>query len=198
MVVDLLATAVFALEGAFAGIDAQLDVLGVIVVGVVTATAGGVIRDLLLGDVPPVSIRDPRYVGVALTAGVAAIVFNEVLTDIPAWLLTGLDAAGLALFAVAGTAKALDLGMSSVIAAIMGTITGVGGGTVRDLLLGEVPAVLRVDVYATAALAGSVVMIALVRRGSPRWEAMALGAGACFTLRVAAAALDWSLPVPGR
>ena len=197
-VVDLAATAVFALEGALAGIVAQLDVFGVLVIGVVTATAGGIIRDVLIGEVPPASIRHARYFGAALMAGAIAMLFHRLVADIPTWLLTGLDAAGLALFAVAGTAKAVDFGLSAGMAAIMGTITGVGGGTARDVLLGEVPAVLRVDVYAVAALTGAVVLLLVQRAGAPRWAAMLVGAVAAFTLRVAAAAGDWNLPVPGR
>lgn len=196
--VDLAATAVFALEGALAGIVAELDVFGVLVIGIVTATAGGVIRDVLIGDVPPASVRQGRYLGAAVLAGAVAIGFQQLVTHIPSWLLTGLDAAGLALFAVAGTAKALDFGLSAGMAAIMGTVTGVGGGTVRDILLNVVPAVLRNDIYAVAALAGAVVMVVVIRIGAARWVAMTAGAVLAFALRVAAAAGDWNLPVPGR
>jgi len=196
--VDLAATAVFALEGALAGIVAELDVFGVLVIGIVTATAGGVIRDVLIGDVPPASVRQGRYLGAAVLAGAVAIGFQQLVTHIPSWLLTGLDAAGLALFAVAGTAKALDFGLSAGMAAIMGTVTGVGGGTVRDILLNVVPAVLRNDIYAVAALAGAVVMVVVIRMGAARWVAMTAGAVLAFALRVAAAAGDWNLPVPGR
>lgn len=197
-VIDVAATAVFALEGALTAIAAQLDLFGVLVVGVVTATAGGIIRDLLIGDIPPASIRHARYLVAALTAGAIAVLFHQLVNETPAWLLTGLDAAGLSLFAVAGASKALDFGSSEVMAAVMGTITGVGGGTVRDLLVGEVPAILRIDVYAVAALTGAVVLVILTTAGSPRWAAMTTGAAACFALRVAAATLDWNLPVPGR
>ena len=196
--VDLAATAVFALEGALAGIVAGLDVFGVLVIGVVTATAGGVIRDVLIGDVPPASVRHGRYLAAALLAGGVAIGFQQLVTHIPSWLLTGLDAAGLALFAVAGTAKALDYGLSAGMAAIMGAVTGVGGGTVRDLLLNEIPAILRNDIYAVAALAGAVVMVLVMRVGAARWIAMTAGAVVAFALRVVAAAGDWNLPVPGR
>lgn len=195
--VDLVATMVFALEGALAGIVAGLDVLGVVVLGAVTATGGGIIRDLLIGDIPPASIRRPRYVASAVAAGVVAIALQALVDDIPSWLLTGLDAAGLSLFAVAGTVKALDFELSAGMAAVMGTITGVGGGSLRDVLLGRVPAVLRVDVYATAALLGATVVVLTVRRWPPRWLMMTIGAAVCFTVRIAAVAADWDLPVPG-
>ncbi len=127
-----------------------------------------------------------------------AIAFQGVIGEIPSWLLTGLDAAGLALFAVAGTAKALQFGLLPIMAAIMGTITGVGGGTLRDIFLGEVPAVLRADIYAVAALAGAVILLLVRRAGGPLWAAMTVGAAVTFTFRVAAVAGDWNLPVPGR
>jgi uncharacterized membrane protein YeiH len=196
--IDVAATAVFALEGALEAIAAQLDLFGVLAVGVVTATAGGIIRDLLIGDVPPASIRHARYLVAAVTAGAIAVLFQQLVNETPVWLLTGLDAAGLSLFAVAGASKALDFGSSGVMAAVIGTITGVGGGTVRDLLVGEVPAILRIDVYAVAALTGAAVLVILTTAGSPRWAAMATGAAACFALRVTAATFDWNLPVPGR
>jgi uncharacterized membrane protein YeiH len=197
-IVDIAATALFALEGALVGIDAELDLLGVAVVALVTATAGGIIRDLLIGDVPPASIRHVRYLVAAVAAGIVAIALGEVVDEIPAWLLTGLDAAALGLFAVAGASKALDFGLSSVMAAVMGTITAVGGGTVRDILIDRVPAVLRLDIYAVAALIGAVVFLAMLRWGVVRVIAMSVGAAACFATRVAAAANDWNLPVPGR
>ena len=196
--VDLMATAVFALEGALAGIIAELDVFGVLVIGAVTATGGGIVRDVLIGDVPPAALRQHRYLVAALGGGLLAIAFHGVTGEIPSWLLTGLDAAGLALFAVAGTAKALQFGLLPVMAAIMGTITGVGGGTLRDIFLGEIPAVLRADIYAVAALAGAIVLLLVRRTGAPMWAAMAVGAAVTFGFRVAAVAGDWNLPVPGR
>ena len=194
---DLVATGVFALEGALAGIVAGLDLLGVLVIGIVTASAGGVLRDVLIGDIPPLWVRAPRFVLAAVSAGVAAIVFHAVAEEIPAWLLTGLDAAGLALFSVAGAAKALDFGLAGVMAVLMGTITGVGGGTLRDVLLDQVPAVLRVEIYAAAALAGAAVVVLAARAGMRRWQAMTLGAIVCFSIRVVSAAADWNLPTPG-
>ena len=107
---DLTATGVFALQGALAGIVARLDVFGVLVIGLVTASGGGIIRDVLIGDVPPAALRMHRYL-VRLAAGIAALLFNRAVGEIPSWLLTGLDAAGLALFAVAGTDKALQFGL---------------------------------------------------------------------------------------
>ena len=194
---DLLATGVFALEGALAGVVAGLDVFGVLVVGVVTATGGGIMRDVLIGDVPPAAFRIPRDLVVAIAGGIVAIALGRVVDEIPEWLLVGLDAAGLGLFAASGAEKSLQFGLSAMPASFMGTLTAVGGGTLRDLLLGEVPAILRVHVYAVAALAGAVVVVMGVRRAPVRW-AMAAGVTVTFVLRVIAATFDWNLPVPGR
>ena len=197
--VDLMATAVFALEGALIGMDARLDVFGVLVIAVVTATAGGVLRDLLIGDVPPASIRNVRYPITALAGGAIAILVGSLITGLtPSWVLTGLDAAGLSLFAVTGTAKAIDAGLVPMMCAVMGALTAVGGGTVRDVLLGVVPAVLRSDIYAVAALFGAAVMLLVAHAGVRRPIAMAIGAVACGALRLAAVAGHWNLPVPHR
>lgn len=195
--VDIAATGVFALEGALAGILAGLDVFGVFVIGLVTATGGGIIRDVLIGAVPPASLRQQRYVLTTLAAGAVAILLDQGATEIPSWLLTGLDAAGLGLFAAAGAAKALEYELLPMMSVLMGTITAVGGGVIRDILLGEVPAVLRVHVYAVAALVGAAAVVIAARR-TAMWRAMTIGVVTTFVLRVAAAAGEWNLPVPGR
>jgi uncharacterized membrane protein YeiH len=195
--VDLAGTAIFALEGALAAIHAQLDFFGVMVLSFVTALAGGVIRDVLIGAVPPASLRDWRYATTAFIAGSGAFFFYRLVAGIPGGVLTVLDAAGLGLFAVAGTQKALDFRMPSLIAVLLGTITGVGGGTVRDVLLAQVPTVLRSEVYATAALAGSVLMVAMRRWDLPPRLAAFAGGALCFGLRVVSVWRHWNLPRAG-
>jgi uncharacterized membrane protein YeiH len=114
--------------------------------------------------------------------------------EIPTQVLIGFDAAGLALFAVAGTQKALNYGIHPFMAILMGTITGVGGGTVRDILLAQIPTVLRADVYATAAMAGAAVMILGRKLGlRPAFTAV-LGGVFCFVLRVVSVWQHWNLP----
>jgi uncharacterized membrane protein YeiH len=194
IVLDLAGTLVFAVEGAMAGLAGGLDVFGLLVVAFVTALGGGTMRDLLIGAVPPNSIRDWRYGGIAFAGGAAVFFLHYFVGRLPGELLMVLDAAGLALFAVAGTEKALDYGVGEFAAALMGTITAVGGGTLRDVLLAQIPLVLRADVYATAALAGSLVLLAARRLGSGPRAAAALGAGGCFVLRVVAATHHWNLP----
>ncbi|MDW5266029.1 MULTISPECIES: trimeric intracellular cation channel family protein [Acidobacteriaceae] len=194
LVVDLLGTYVFAVEGAMAAIRANLDLLGLLVLSFATALGGGIIRDMLIGAVPPNSIRDWRYGATAFAGGGTVFFFYEFFRSVPQPLMITLDAAGLALFAVAGADKALEFGINPLIAVLMGGLTGVGGGTVRDILLAQVPAVLRTDVYASAALAGAAAVVMGVRMKMPRGLAMSLGAGVCFTLRMVAVWQHWNLP----
>jgi uncharacterized membrane protein YeiH len=194
LAVDLVGTFVFAVEGALAGIDAGLDVFGLLVLSFVTALGGGTIRDLLIGAIPPNSIRDWRYGATAFAGGGAVFFFHPLIQRVPVHLMITLDAAGLALFAVAGVGKALEFGITPLLAIMMGAVTGAGGGTVRDVLLAQVPGVLHSDVYAAAALAGAAVVVMGLRLKMPRGLAMSLGAAACFLLRMVAAWRHWNLP----
>jgi uncharacterized membrane protein YeiH len=194
VVADLAGTFVFALEGALMAIRGKLDLLGIVVIAFVAALGGGILRDVLLGDAPPAAFRDQRYPLLAFAAAGLAIVLVLSGHLPPALVLTVLDAAGLALFAVAGTEKAIGHGSNIVTAAMLGMLTGVGGGATRDVLLNQVPAVLRADFYATAALAGALVVLAALRAGaSPRVAALA-GGIVCFALRMAGALGHWQLP----
>jgi len=191
---DVAGTALFAVEGAGRAMQGGLDLFGVLVLAFATALGGGVIRDVLLGDTPPAALRDGRLPALAFAAGALAFLLHGPAAMLPAPLLVWLDAAGLAVFAVAGAAKALGRGLGPLVAVLLGTITGCGGGTVRDVLLAQVPAILRVDVYATAALLGAAVFVAATRLGLPRPAAALLGAAACLALRMAAVTWRWSLP----
>jgi uncharacterized membrane protein YeiH len=192
--VDLAGTFVFAAEGALAAIAANLDYLGIMVLSFATALAGGLIRDLMIGALPPASIRNWRYAAVAFTAGALVILLYDLVQKVPGSVIVILDAGGLALFAVAGTEKALAYKISPFIAVLLGTTTGVGGGTVRDILLAQIPIVLRADVYATAAMAGSAVMVVALRLRVPRALAATLGGGVCFVLRMVSVWRHWNLP----
>ncbi|MBS1820598.1 MAG: trimeric intracellular cation channel family protein [Acidobacteria bacterium] len=194
LVVDLIGTFVFAVEGALAGINAGLDIFGLLVLSFVTALGGGTIRDLLIGAIPPNSIRDWRYAATALSGGLAVFCFHGLFERVPVPLMVTLDAAGLALFAVAGTEKALDFGINPLLAIMMGAVTGAGGGTVRDILLAQIPGVLRSDVYAAAALAGAIVVVVGVAMKLRKGWAMGLGAVVCFALRMVAVWQHWNLP----
>ncbi len=194
VVVDLAGTFLFAIEGATAAVYGGLDLLGLLVLAFTTALGGGIIRDVLIGDTPPASLRNWRYPATALTGGAIVFLLHHIFQSLPQNVLLTLDAAALALFAVAGTEKALEFKLHPLIAVMMGTLTAVGGGTIAALLLAQVPRVLRADVYGTAAILGSTVLVICRRAGVPRtWSALAGGA-ACFALRVLALAMHWNLP----
>ncbi len=164
-----------------------------LVLAFATASAGGMLRDVLIGAVPPAAIRDARYPLLAFIAALPTFALHGALPIGDTWLLA-LDAAGLGLFAVAGAQKALDHGIDPFIAVLLGGITGVGGGVLRDVLLARIPAVLRVDLYASSALAGAAILVIARRAGLPPAPAAIAGATACFALRMAAALLHWHLP----
>ncbi len=193
---DLAGTFLFALEGALAAIQARLDVLGILVIGFVAALGGGLLRDVLIGAVPPAAIRDQRYVATAVAGAVVAMLALPVLRTAPSLPLVMLDAAGLGLFAVAGTQKAIEAGIRPTGAAILGTLTAVGGGAVRDVLLARVPVVLTSDFYATAALIGCIVLLVADRAGLSMRTAGIMGGLACCAARLAGFLGLWSLPVP--
>lgn len=194
LVIDLIGTALFAAEGASTAMQARLDLLGLLVLAFVTALGGGIIRDLLIGDVPPSSIRNWNYPAVALAAGAAVFVLHASSAGINPWVVTTLDAAGLSFFAVAGATKALEFNLHPLLATMMGGITGVGGGTIRDLLIGQVPKVLRTDVYAAAALFGAAVTIVCLRVRINAVVANSSGIVGCFALRMLAVYHHWNLP----
>ena len=194
---DIAGTFVFAVEGALAAIRSHLDLLGVLVLSFVTALGGGVIRDLIIGATPPSAFRDRRYSLTAFAAAVVTFLLFEHVERIPIGLLQTLDAAGLALFAVAGAEKALAWKIDPFIAVLLGGITGVGGGTIRDVLLARVPLVLHADVYATAALVGAGIVVGGRALRVPAPAAAIAGGVACFALRLVSLQLHWALPKAG-
>ena len=191
---DLAGTFVFALSGAMAGVKHRLDLFGVLVLSFAAANTGGIVRDLLIGSVPPAAIRDWHYLAVSVLAGLVTFCFPARLDREWNPVLI-FDAAGLALFAVTGAGKALAHDLNPLMATLLGMLTGIGGGMARDLLLAQVPVVLRADLYAVAALAGAaVVTIAHVLELPPAPAALA-GAAVCVALRVLAIKHRWQLPV---
>lgn len=197
LALDLVGTFVFALAGATAGVRRQLDIFGIAVLSFATACSGGIARDVLIGSVPPAALSDWRYVAASLLAGLFAFRWHSLIERMhsPVQMF---DAAGLALFAVTGALKALAFGLHPVMAALLGMLTGIGGGMVRDVLLAQVPVVLRSDLYAVAALAGAAVVAIGSQFGlSPAVTATA-GALLCFALRMVAIRRDWQLPRAGK
>jgi uncharacterized membrane protein YeiH len=193
LVIDLVGMFVFALAGATAAVRQKLDLFGVLVLSFATASAGGILRDLLIGAVPPAAIEDWRYLAAALLAGLVTYIWHP-------WIermrnpVRVFDAAGLGLFAVAGTQKALAFGLNPAMAALLGMLTGIGGGVMRDLLLSRVPVVFQSDIYALAALAGAVVVVVGHWLQWPAVPTAVAGAVLCFGLRILAMWFHWHLP----
>jgi uncharacterized membrane protein YeiH len=197
LVADLIGTFVFALSGATAATRRRLDFFGVLVLSFAASSSGGIARDLLIGAVPPAAIGDWRYLAAAVCAGVITFQWAPLLERLqnPVRMF---DAAGLALFAVSGAQKALAFGLNPVMAALLGMLTGIGGGMVRDVLLADVPMVLRTEVYAVAALAGAGVVVIGAALGLPSAATMIAGALICFGLRMLAVQRRWQLPIAGK
>jgi uncharacterized membrane protein YeiH len=191
---DQAATFLFAVEGALAAAVAGLDLFGILVIAFVTALVGGIIRDVLIGYTPPASLRGASYPIVAFTGAVLVFLLYRAVREVPEALLLWSDAAGLALFAVVGATKARDFKLTPLVAVLLGTISAVGGGVTRDVLLNLVPAVLREDIYAVAAAAGAAVTVICLRLGAPRALSMAAGFVVCFLLRLVSVWRGWSLP----
>jgi uncharacterized membrane protein YeiH len=196
-VLDFCGTFVFAISGATAGVRRRLDLFGVLVLSFAAANSGGITRDLLIGATPPAAIEDWRYAAVSLLAGVVTFYGYRLVEPLHNPVLI-FDAAGLALFAVSGAEKALAYGLHPAPAALLGMLTGIGGGMARDILLAEVPLVLRAELYAVAGLAGATVVVLGDRLSVPSSLAAFLGAMLCFGLRVAAVRRGWHLPIAGQ
>jgi uncharacterized membrane protein YeiH len=196
LVLDLLGTFAFALNGALTAVRAaRLDIFGVITLGMFTGLGGGTIRDVLLDALPPATFVDWRYLAVASAGGLIAFALSRVL-DRLAVTINVLDAIGLSVFAVLGAYKALDLGFGVVQATIVGTITAVGGGTIRDVMIGRIPTVLRSELYAIPALVGAGCAATADRFGYHGTVA-ALGAAAvCFAIRMIGIRFDLHAPQP--
>jgi uncharacterized membrane protein YeiH len=194
LVLDLLGTFVFALSGAAAGVRRRLDFFGVMVVSFAAANAGGITRDVLIGATPPAGISDRRYLAASLAAGLLTYFWHPAIERLHKFVLVA-DAAGLALFAVSGTQKALAFGLHPAMAAVLGMVTGIGGGIMRDVLLRSIPTVLRAEIYASAALAGAVVVVAGHLALMPPAVATFTGAALCFAIRMLAIVGRWNMPV---
>src|SRR5918995_1982189 len=196
LVLDLVGTFVFALNGALTAVrTARLDIVGVVTLGMITALGGGILRDLVIGAVPPATFDDWRYLAVATAGGLIAFALPRRL-DRLSLPINLLDAAGPSLFAVTGASKALDFGLGAGQAIILGAVTGVGGGTVRDVLIGRIPAVLHSGLYAIPALIGAAVTVAASRLDMYGLAAAAVAATACFAVRLLGIVFALDAPRP--
>jgi uncharacterized membrane protein YeiH len=194
VILNLLGTFIFGLSGGVLAVRKRLDLFGVLVLAVAAALGGGIMRDLLLGHTPPNTLTDWRYVAVAVAAGMLVFVQHRRVESWSAFVKL-FDAAGLGLFTVTGTSAALNAGLGEMPAALLGMLTGVGGGVLRDILALEVPMILRGEIYALASLLGAIIVIAGDRGHLWIIPTDIVGAIATFALRMVSLWRGWHLPV---
>lgn len=194
MAFDLGGTFVFALSGATAGVKHRLDLFGVLVLSFAAGNSGGIARDVMIGATPPAAISDWRYIAVSILAGLITFYWYSILNRLSSPVLV-FDAAGLALFAVSGASQALAFDVGPVGAMVLGMLTAIGGGIVRDVLVREIPSVLRIELYAVAALLGAAIVVLGRMLHVPPFAAASAGAVLCFGLRFTAMQRGWQLPI---
>lgn len=195
VVLDLTGIFVFAISGALVAVRKDLDVFGVLVLAGTTGLGGGFLRDVLIGATPPAALDDWRYLMVPVAAGLVTFWYHPTVGRLERQVGV-LDAFGLSLFCVVGALKSVEYGLGPLPAALMGMVTAVGGGMLRDLLAGRVPAVFRGELYATPALAGAAIAVLLDRLGLSFAVDALLGAAVCLTWRLLAIWRHWQAPLP--
>ena len=193
-VLDLVGTFVFAISGAVSGVKHRIDLFGVLVLSFVAATAGGIVRDVLIGAIPPAAIRDWRYITLSLVAGLVTFFWYSLIAKMKSPVQI-FDALGLGLFAIAGAGKAIAFHLGPGAAVLMGVLTAIGGGMVRDVLVSEVPVVFTAELYAVAALAGAAVVVVGNIVFPTSASVAAIGGIVCVVLRLMAIRNRWKLPV---
>jgi uncharacterized membrane protein YeiH len=196
LVLDLAGTFAFGLNGALTAVRAaRLDIVGVVTLGVITAMGGGIIRDVLIGDVPPATFRDWRYLALAVAGGLLAFALSQRLgrLEMP---INVLDAIGLSVFAVIGASKAMAFGLDVTPAIILGAVTGVGGGTIRDTFVRQVPSVLHSDLYAIPALIAAALTVAAIHAEVYGLPAALVAATICFAIRMLGVIFKLNAPDP--
>ena len=195
LVLDLSGIFVFAISGGLVAVRKELDIFGVLVLAGTTGLGGGFLRDVLIDATPPAALADWRYLLVPVAAGLLTFVFHPALGRLER-VITLLDAAGLGLFCVTGALKALEYGLGPVPAALMGMVTGIGGGIARDLLASRVPVIFSQELYATPALIGATWAVLATGWGLPEAAVAFPGVLLCFGLRIIALWRNWRAPLP--
>ena len=190
---DLTGTSFFAASGAWAGVNRKMDLFGVVVLGLVTATGGGTLRDILLGAHPPFCLRDEMYLYLSVMVSFAVFFFRKRFKVLEQPLLY-FDAVGLGTFVVIGTGKAMNFDIGPLGAVLMGAVTATAGGVIRDILSGQVPLVLRREIYASACLAGGFLMVIFHSSGMQDGTASIISALTVIIIRLLAVHFNWSLP----
>lgn len=192
-ILDLCAVAVCAITATLEAQRRELDLFGVAVIAVIAGIGGGTVRDILLGRLPVYWVHDPIYVVVGITAAMLTFFFERKIS-IPKNFFLLPDAVGLALFTSIGTSVAMGFHVHWLIAAIMGVITDVFGGVIRDILCNEVPLIFRTDIYATAALIGALLLLGFDALGMPHNPALILSM--IVTVAIRLAAIRWHIHLP--
>lgn len=196
LILDLAGTFAFALNGALTAVRiARLDIVGVLTLGMITAMGGGILRDVLIGSVPPAAFLDWRYPALALAGGLIAFLLSRHLDrlEMP---INVLDAIGLSTFAAIGATKALAAGLGIGPSIVLGAVTGVGGGTIRDTLVRRIPSVLQSELYAIPALIGATVMVVSARAGFEGVVTSLCAIGVCFAVRMIGVWFNLQAPSP--
>lgn len=196
LALDLTGTFAFALNGALTAMRvADVDIIGVLTLGMFTALGGGIVRDILIDALPPATFSDWRYLAVAAGGSLLAFLLGPRLHGMMRPLIA-LDAAGLSLFAVTGASKAMALGLGPAQAVILGAVTAVGGGTLRDVLTQRVPSVLRSELYAIPALVAAMIVVVSARLGGYGLPSALVAVGLCFGIRMLGVRFDLNAPKP--
>ncbi len=190
---DMIGTAAFAASGAWAGVRREMDLFGVLVLGMVTAIGGGTLRDLILGDTPPFCLKDENYLWLSLIVSLLVFIGHRHLKRISNPLLY-FDAIGLGTFVVIGTGKALQFNLGPLGAVLMGIMTATAGGVIRDVLSTQVPLILQREIYASACLIGAGLMVTLQYTALPQNLIFILAAATVIILRLFAISRNWALP----
>ncbi len=194
LALNLMGTFAFGISGGILAVRKQMDLFGVLVLSVATGLGGGIMRDIILGHTPPATLNDWRYLAAAGLAGILVFVwYNRVVHH--GEFITAFDAVGLSIFTVTGTTIALNAGLSPAPAALLGMLTGVGGGVLRDILAAEVPLILRSEIYAVASMLGALIIIIAAQIGFSGVLVEIIAAIATFMLRMVSVRRGWRIPI---
>ncbi len=203
-VIEIIGTVAFAITGVITAIEKKFDILGAIVLGTVTAVGGGILRDIMLGYLPPLAFRNPVYALTAILTSVAVFILayftgKKIVRhfDIYSQVINFFDSLGLAVFVVAGinASRECGFGENAFLSLFVAVLTGVGGGVLRDILAGRVPKILRRRVYALAAILGGLIYYYLLEFGIfSETLSMLIGAGSVLLIRILATVFRWNLP----